>query len=256
MKREDIIDSVHDRRKFLKLVTGGSLGALAGSSLPAAGQTASNDGLPPQLRLVDDIRDYVINSIDGEGTPYRGQVHEEWQRGERMFNAMIEMETRDFEVIYRSKHVDDPDATAALEPIHLNLEQFEQEEKEIQDELKRTDSRFGGVGGLLASKILAIFGVKDICSAVCEVFWSLELIQPLETAVISGQWRKAAKALGRILDTMTSRRFLRLLSSKVGTKTASRFVGKIGARCVPILGWLILIGSLVLTIRQQIANQA
>jgi hypothetical protein len=88
----------------------------------------------------------------------------------------------------------------------------------------------------LASKILAIIGLKEVSVEFFNFLWRNNLISPLETAVTSRNWLAAAEAVEGFIKGIMQKKFVNELIEKVGTATAAKIVGKVGARFVSILG--------------------
>ena len=102
-------------------------------------------------------------------------------------------------------------------------------------------------------KLLAALGVKDVWKAILEVLegsWS-HFLTSLSGAIARRDWGMVSGLLGDILKVMVSRPFLVELGEKIGVKAAARVVGKIVAKAVPLLGWGLLIGSLLWAIAEE-----
>lgn len=100
------------------------------------------------------------------------------------------------------------------------------------------------------SKVIAGLGLKEIQDALFED----EVIKGLvQGEVGAGGTKKNLKDLiKRIIDHISSKEFSKKLSQKLGAKVAGKILGGLAARAIPILGWALVIGSVVWAILEQV----
>lgn len=106
---------------------------------------------------------------------------------------------------------------------------------------------------LILSKICALLGIDGLVDGFTDAV--LEncggLLKELGKQIDAGQYKKAAKTLGKILDKMVSKKFAKKLAEKIGKEAAGKILKKIGAKCVPVIGWGLLIADAIWTIIEQ-----
>ena len=96
MKAESLVTAAHDRRRFLLLTLGSSVGFLVGTG-PSALAQVSGDSPMAKSVLTEEIRLFFLGSI-GERTPDREFVAAQWLKGERLFAEFVQIETEFFEI--------------------------------------------------------------------------------------------------------------------------------------------------------------
>ena len=104
------------------------------------------------------------------------------------------------------------------------------------------------------AKLYAAIGIneslkdfKETFDEVCGDDW-----KKFKKHADNGKWRKAGKALKRILKKLPGKAFTSKLASRIGKKKAAKIVAKIASKCVPFLGWGIVAGSLLWAYVEQI----
>lgn len=106
--------------------------------------------------------------------------------------------------------------------------------------------------GILA-KILTLFGVKEAYQAIIEILEAEQaaLMEQIGQAARSRNWTLLRKLLKQLLDYIISNAFYQKLKDKVGEGVARKILGKILARFLPVIGWVVLIGSLIWAIAEE-----
>lgn len=103
------------------------------------------------------------------------------------------------------------------------------------------------------SKIFAAFGLKDVWTAVLEIIdgdypWLLETIYG---RIRNRNWRGLKRNLKTLAEIFGTRSFKTKLAQKIGVTAAARAFGKIAAKFVPIVGWVLLIGQVIWAIAEE-----
>ncbi len=264
------------RRQFLKMA-GGAAGLAAGAT--ALGQVVNEPGgdvtnpdtfgepcdldlfaLRDQGDLMDIMVDVVSEfdrALKESPTIYgdTGALYEAWDR-----TAMIRAKAAEFylanpdETHGISYEIEDPDDPTAMVSFPVDtgymgmpVDQFMANEYTNLANMEGWLGNVGDIGRKLLAKLLGILGVTDFTTAIGELLE--KELQDLENAKSMAE---RAKILKKILKKMMSKKFFKELAEKVGTKAAKRIVGKIALRCLPWIGWAILIAELLWAIGEQI----
>lgn len=117
---------------------------------------------------------------------------------------------------------------------------------------KKVDSE--KLGKEVFFKICGALGIIEVYGTILEIFNKTrpKLMKELGEAMAKRNIKKLTKIIKKILKLMTSKRFLKLLTAKVGRKLAAKIVGKIAAKAIPILGWAMLIGNIIAVLISQV----
>ena len=106
---------------------------------------------------------------------------------------------------------------------------------------------------IIVSKLAAALGVsagyKGFVEAIEQVLG--HDLQRLGQHIDNGQWGKAGRRLGNILDKLTSKRFEGALNDKVGKKLAGKILAQVGSKAIPFVGWGLFGASLIWTLAEQ-----
>jgi hypothetical protein len=100
---------------------------------------------------------------------------------------------------------------------------------------------------MIASKILAAAGIRDGWKAFKEVLANNcgDLLKEIGEHVDAKEYGKALDKIMAVLDKMFSKKFGKELAEKVGSKIAGEILEKIGAKCIPFIGWIYFGGCLI-----------
>jgi len=106
---------------------------------------------------------------------------------------------------------------------------------------------------LLASKLLAASGVKKGVKGFNEAFLDTfgDQLDEIARDLDAKEYKKAAKGIGKIFKGIVGKEFRKALGDKVGRKLAGEILAKIGARCIPLIGWGIFGVSLLWALVEQ-----
>jgi hypothetical protein len=106
---------------------------------------------------------------------------------------------------------------------------------------------------LIWAKIGAFFGIVGIADGIYSVWHSEcgELLKELKQHIDNGDYRKAAKTLGKMFDKMQSKSFIKKIVEKVGPEKAGKLLKKIGAKFLPVIGWVYSTLDLIWTFVEQ-----
>jgi len=112
----------------------------------------------------------------------------------------------------------------------------------------RTSPREAGI--VAVTKLLSLFGLKDISAAIFEILEADGLLNP-------DLWtrKNLPKTLERLLKHLISTDFIKKLGQKAGKQIAKKVVGEIAGRLVPFVGWVLLVSSLIWAIYEQVSKQ-
>jgi hypothetical protein len=231
-----------DRRTFLSASTGAALvSGLAGDE-KAFSQVVPGTG-EPQIDLLDQADSYLQNAIANASSLARNvnALNMLYDQGNQLFLAIqTELDAIGFEFTLDGIV---PDTTSPLPSFSefLALE---------QSNLAALNQGFAGVNDQATAlakralaKLLGIIGIKDVAEVIYNLL-NVELGE-LGAALAAKNWKKAAAVTGKILKTLISPAFLKLLGEHIGVTRAGKIVAKIAGRLVPFVGWAILIGQLI-----------
>lgn len=106
---------------------------------------------------------------------------------------------------------------------------------------------------LFLSKLAAACGLPGIGSGFTDTFLDEcgSLWKEFGKQIDSGAYKAAAKTAGKILDKILSGKFAKKLADKIGKAAAGKILRKLGASCVPFLGWAWLLASFIWTYIEQ-----
>jgi hypothetical protein len=110
------------------------------------------------------------------------------------------------------------------------------------------------VSRTVISKLLVALGVKEAHQAFLECLEELlpTELEDLAKAIKARQWRRVGRLVKKVLTTITSKAFFNKFASKVGEVAARKIIGKIAAKFIPVVGWGILIASLIWAFGEEI----
>ena len=97
----------------------------------------------------------------------------------------------------------------------------------------------------LAEIILGACGIEGILELATTDARFLEIMAELQKAIKAKDVKKIEKILSVLIRYILSKGFRRKLKDKFGVKGLKRLLAKLLGRAVPVVGWLILIGSLI-----------
>ena len=176
--------------------------------------------------------------------------NERWEEGRKLFDAMRASMATDGYALTQTVLIEGQTFTI---PLDYNLplptvDQFVQDEVDIfyrtaNAHLALAVNRANPAdwGKVALSKVLAALGLKDVSTAIFEVLSEAGWLDPR----LWGR-RELPRTLERLLNWMLRNpAFRRKLAEKIGAAAAARVIGKIAARFIPVLGWALLIGSLL-----------
>lgn len=131
-------------------------------------------------------------------------------------------------------------------------------EEQIYDALGEIpESNYGGIAGdglrRLFAKILAALGIRDAWNAFREVLEELgeSILEAIGRAIRNKEWKKLRRLIGILIDLITSSKFKQRLAQRIGEAAAARIIGRILAKALPIVGWVILIAEFAWAIAEQ-----
>jgi len=106
---------------------------------------------------------------------------------------------------------------------------------------------------LIWSKIGAFFDILGIADGIYSVWHSEcgELLKEIKQHIDNGEYRQAAKSLGKMFEKMQSKSFIKKIVEKVGPEKAGKLLKKIGAKCLPVIGWIYSTLDLIWTFVEQ-----
>lgn len=110
-----------------------------------------------------------------------------------------------------------------------------------------------GWGKIIVSKLLAALGIKEGVKGFNEAFIDVfgDDLESLGKHIDEKEYKKAAGKLTKILKGLAGKEFRKKLGEKVGLKLAGKILAKIGAKCIPLIGWGYFAGSLIWAIAEQ-----
>lgn len=266
-----------NRRKFLQIAGGAALATpLAGGVLAAASrgtfetgvleptpeqpvatpETRPALGIDVQIDLMETSLGYVDRAVT-EGPTIYGQrdiLAQRWEEG-RTYYSQIQAELSSLGFTMQQVIDPDIDPVDGVFPVDLvtplpTLDVFLANEDAILVNLAGAQASLDARKAI--AKLLGILGIKEASQAIFELLDEDGLIKELDDALSARNMKKVGEVLKKILKKMASKEFLRRLANKIGIKAAAKIVGKITARFVPIIGWAVLIGSLLWAIGEQI----
>jgi hypothetical protein len=126
--------------------------------------------------------------------------------------------------------------------------------QEVQDLIQANSiSMQDGWLWTLASKILSAAGVLEGWDAFKEVLIENAgyKLEEIGKHIDAKEYSKAADKIGELLDIIFSDRFRSQFAQKAGNKMAGDILAKLGAKCVPFLGWLYFAACLLWTFVEQ-----
>ncbi len=120
-------------------------------------------------------------------------------------------------------------------------------------DLKRAPTADDGEAGTRKwiAKLFAALGVGDFYAAMLEVLDEDRTLKLLLDALRRREMDSVRTFLRMLMRFIGSREFLRKLAQKIGQSAAARLVGKILGRCLPFIGWALLIGGIIWAIAEQ-----
>jgi hypothetical protein len=101
------------------------------------------------------------------------------------------------------------------------------------------------------AKLFAALGVGELYGAVLEVLEDDRTLKLLLDAIRRKDWDSAKTFLKMLLRFLGSSEFLRKLGQKIGQTAAAKLVGSILGKCLPFVGWALLIGSFIWAVVEQ-----
>lgn len=101
------------------------------------------------------------------------------------------------------------------------------------------------------AKIFAAFGIGEAYQAVLEVLEADGILQLIARALRERDWSSLRTFLKMLADLLTSKPFFRKLAHKIGENAAAPVVGQVLGKCLPFVGWALLITGLVWAIVEQ-----
>jgi hypothetical protein len=112
---------------------------------------------------------------------------------------------------------------------------------------------FDGLWRLALSKFCALLGIEAIGNGIEEAFLEEcgDELKQLGKQIDGGKYKKAAKTIGKIMDKVVSTKFAKKLAEKIGKEAAGKILRKIGAKCIPGIGWGLLIANATWTLTEQ-----
>ncbi len=108
-----------------------------------------------------------------------------------------------------------------------------------------------GLTALALAKICALLGVGGLGLEDALLDECADELQEIGTNLDAGEYKKAAKSMGKMLDKVMSKKFAKKLADKIGAKAAGKVIAKTAAKCVPLIGWGILAVSLIWSLAEQ-----
>jgi len=103
------------------------------------------------------------------------------------------------------------------------------------------------------AKIFGALGLKEIWKAILEVFeqYYSKLAKGLGQAIGEKSATKLARMLKLFFKLLGRKKFWKRVARKVGRAAVAKAVGKMAAKCLPFVGWVILIAQIVWAIAEQ-----
>jgi len=101
------------------------------------------------------------------------------------------------------------------------------------------------------AKLFAALGVGEFYGALLEVLEDDRTLKLLLDAIRRKDWDSAKTFLKMLLRFLGSSEFLRKLGQKIGQTAAAKLVGSILGKCLPFVGWALLIGSFIWAVVEQ-----
>jgi len=121
-------------------------------------------------------------------------------------------------------------------------------------EVDQGQGKKGNRNTTIMSKLAAALGVREGWQGIVAVLEAEypELVRALARNLALKRWGRVATVLKSILKVMMTRAFWKALAKKVGAKTTQKIMGRIMARWVPFLGWILIIGSFIWAFAEQL----
>jgi hypothetical protein len=246
---------VLDRRQFVYLVGGIGLGLplLTGANCvaqeatsQAADERATIGNTTDEVELLAQADDYIQDAI-ALASSISGDVNTLQQRFEEGNQIFSQAQARLRAWHY---HITLSDGTIDLKTPPETFDQFSDFEQINITALAAE----GDSARKILAKLLALFGISEFAEVFAKLL-AAEL-EGLTAAVLAANWRLVTTLFFKIIDSVFSRAFLTLLGENVGAKAAAKLGAKIASRCLPFIGWAILIGQFIWALGEEFGKSS
>jgi hypothetical protein len=106
---------------------------------------------------------------------------------------------------------------------------------------------------IILAKLFSAWGIREGWEALRDLL--LEIcggdFKELGRHIDARDWSKAKRVLERILKKVMTKDFFEKLARRIGKQLAGKILAKIGAKCIPLVGWAMFIAALLYAIIEQ-----